>query len=160
MSDLHPDQLFVKRQKKHTVSMLIKKRKYSTTISLWNYNIKKIKIKRKIQMNESRMNESRMNVRCENLFRYGYRNLQHWLNSDNIHHVYVGDYSPHVLGTYQSKWSNPFWNDIDHGLDLYRQWLYSSGLIFQLDELRHCTLGCYCTNDNVCHVRVLLELLA
>jgi hypothetical protein len=61
----------------------------------------------------------------------------------------------------QSKWFNPF-TVAKHGADaipLYEQYIRSSPLMNDLEELRGKRLGCWCT-PNPCHGDVLIKLLA
>jgi hypothetical protein len=60
-----------------------------------------------------------------------------------------------------SKWGNPFKVDKNRtrgeAIALYRQWLYDSGLINDIVELKDKRLGCWCY-PLACHGDVLAEL--
>ncbi len=59
-----------------------------------------------------------------------------------------------------SKWGNPFTVE-EHGREnaivKYRHWLYASGLIKDIGELKGKVLGCWC-KPKPCHGDVLAEL--
>ena len=60
-----------------------------------------------------------------------------------------------------SKWSNPYRVGRDgtrqQVIERYRTYLYESGLIADIGELRGKTLGCWC-KPKACHGDVLAEL--
>ncbi len=68
-----------------------------------------------------------------------------------------------------SKWSNPFIIGVDGNrkqvIEKYRQWITQTKvlLLWQLDELKGKTLGCWCKSpkhpNRPCHGDVLLELI-
>ena len=62
----------------------------------------------------------------------------------------------------ESKWHSPFHIDKgltrDEAIDKYREYLFSSGLIDDIDELRGKTLACWCAPLR-CHGDLLVELL-
>jgi hypothetical protein len=64
--------------------------------------------------------------------------------------------------TKKSKWCNPFSvkkYGLDECLRLYREYILSNKkLLYELEELRGKTLGCWCKPDK-CHEDVLIELL-
>ena len=116
------------------------------------------------------------NIIClNNLEKHGYKNIQEWMDlSDN---VYVGKHGYEYIsenGTERrfdykgSKWKNLF--DIKgytkkEAVTLYVNYLFNSGLIYDIEELNGKNLGCFCDffvdkNDNpVCHAKVLYDLL-
>lgn len=60
-----------------------------------------------------------------------------------------------------SKWGNPFKAGV-HGtrsevIRMYRDYLFKSGLINDIHELKGCHLVCYC-KPKACHGDVLIEL--
>lgn len=61
-----------------------------------------------------------------------------------------------------SKWGNPFPITETESrkvvIDKYRDYLFESGLINDIDELEGKVLGCYCKPKD-CHGDVLVELL-
>ena len=65
------------------------------------------------------------------------------------------------LGLPCSKWHNPFIlkreGDRSMILDQYKNYVISSGLIKDIDELDGFTLGCYC-RPKKCHGEILIEL--
>lgn len=69
-------------------------------------------------------------------------NLDDWIR-ESRDNVYVGPYSPAIFGTIRSKWANPFNSQTD-----YLGWLLKSGRFSQIEELRSCTLGCWCVDAN------------
>jgi len=63
-----------------------------------------------------------------------------------------------------SKWANPFKLGVDgHSseeiLAKYEQYVRSSDLYNQLEELRGETLGCWCSGKSPCHGDILVKLL-
>lgn len=60
----------------------------------------------------------------------------------------------------QSKWCNPFTVKKygERCLELYREHLYTSGLINDIEELRGKVLGCWC-KPGPCHGDILVEEL-
>ncbi len=59
----------------------------------------------------------------------------------------------------RSKWANPFTDGTrEEVIEKYRLYLYESGLIEQIEELRGKRLGCWC-KPAACHGDVLIELL-
>lgn len=61
-----------------------------------------------------------------------------------------------------SEWGNPFKAGRDgtreEVIEMYRSYLYSSGLIDRIDELKDKTLGCWC-KPRACHGDVLVKIL-
>jgi hypothetical protein len=60
-----------------------------------------------------------------------------------------------------SDWGNPFRSGIDgtrsEVIEKYRVYLFTSGLIDRVHELRGCDLVCFC-KPKACHGDVLIEL--
>lgn len=68
-----------------------------------------------------------------------------------------------------SKWGNPF-SHLDgtlakykvatrkEAVEKYRTYLFESGLINDIEELRGKVLGCWCKPDKLCHADILAEL--
>lgn len=60
-----------------------------------------------------------------------------------------------------SKWGNPYVigpnGTREQVVALYREWIKTSELLYELDELRGKVLGCWCT-PLACHGDVLVEL--
>lgn len=99
-----------------------------------------------------------ISIRKVNLVKLGYSNLQEWLSDQN--HVYIGRNVHWVKGANSSKWRNPYSvkkYGLDKSLQLYRQHLFDTGLIDDLDELSGKVLGCWC-KPNRCHGDILVEL--
>ena len=102
-----------------------------------------------------------INIKKDNLKKYGYRDLQHWLEDPN--HVYIGrNMSFYVPGAIQSKWANPF-SAKKYGrekcIKMYRKYLMeNTELMASLKELRGKTLGCWCKPE-ACHGDILVNIL-
>lgn len=105
---------------------------------------------------------SLISVRVKNLRTMGYKSLQHWLE-DSDDHVYIGRATPHVEGTYNSPWRNPFAVSMygrDECIRLYKTYIQKkiSNGDLDIETLRGKTLGCWCAPDP-CHGDVLLAYL-
>lgn len=97
----------------------------------------------------------------------GYKDLKEWLSYPN--NIYIGrNMSFYVPGANKSKWSNPFSvkkYGLEQSLILYEQYIKSSSLYDQLDELENKILGCWCIKthkeclNEICHGQVLIRLL-
>lgn len=107
-----------------------------------------------------------IDVHKQNLVKLGYKSLQDWLDSDEKH-IYVGrNMSIYVPGAVGSIWANKFSvkkYGRDKCLELYEADLRSklsrdSSLKKKLEELRGCTLGCWC-HPEPCHGHVLVKIL-
>jgi len=76
--------------------------------------------------------------------------------------VYIGRAEPRARPPLRrSKWANPFpvrKFGLDSCLELYKSFLFESGLINNIEELRGKVLGCWC-KPNKCHGDILIELL-
>ena len=60
-----------------------------------------------------------------------------------------------------TKWSNPFpvsKFDCNEAMQKYEEYLFSSGLMNQINELQNCTLVCNCA-PLLCHADILLKHL-
>jgi hypothetical protein len=101
-----------------------------------------------------------VNVKVKFLRKRGYSSLMEWLKDPN--NVYIGRANRYVEGADESKWKNPF-SVKKYGreecIKKYEEYLYSSGLIKDIDELRGKNLGCWCAPDG-CHGDVLMKALA
>lgn len=113
----------------------------------------------------------RTSVKQKNLLQLGYNNLEHWLSYPQ--NEYVGRKGRIFIGTCdnkrvfhypQSKWGNPFkvgdsnWT-IENVLQGYRNHLFETGLINNIDELLGKNIGCFCDYGQQCHTDVLINLL-
>lgn len=101
-----------------------------------------------------------INIKKENLKELGFANLEEWLKNED--HVYIGrEMNYYVKGAKGSKWKNPF-SVKRYGrekcLELYKQYVYDSGLIEDIEELEGKTLGCWCKPEK-CHGDILFEIL-
>lgn len=72
--------------------------------------------------------------------------------------VYIGR---RCCGRGESKWGNPFYmrneNERDVVIEKYKKYLYVSGLIDDIRDLKDKRLGCWC-KPKACHGDVLAEL--
>jgi hypothetical protein len=113
----------------------------------------------------------RVCVKVASLRRRGYSNLQHWLS--NPQNVYVGRYGrifisqpdgeKKIFHYSQSIWANPYKVGDEYtreqALYLYEKHLYDSSLINSLHLLHGRSLGCFCDENEACHVDILLKLI-
>lgn len=110
-------------------------------------------------------------IKVSNLRKIGYNNLREWMeNKDNI---YVGRYGRIFIDKEffhykQSIWANPFKitkdMTIEQSLNKYLHHLFTSKLIFRINELKDKNLGCFCEkqkdgNKILCHAQLLKELI-
>ena len=102
-----------------------------------------------------------VNIKKKELIKRGYRDLEHWLETDN--HIYIGrNLSFYVKGAKKSKWANPF-SVKKYGrkecLQKYKVYILNNEeLMSQLHELNGKILGCWC-HPEPCHGDILTELL-
>lgn len=100
-----------------------------------------------------------INVKTSELKKNGYNDLNKWLEKPE--HLYVGrDMTRFVKGAKASKWQNPFKvKDYtrEQVLEKYEEYVRSSDLMSQLDELEGKVLGCWC-HPLGCHGHVLKKL--
>lgn len=102
-----------------------------------------------------------VNISVAHLRKVGYNNLEEWLQDPN--HIYIGrNMAFYVKGANQSKWHNPYKlnrdkSNLEECLTQYEDYIKSSPLYDQLDELKGMTLGCWCS-PNPCHGNVLINL--
>tara|TARA_B100000902_G_scaffold397342_1_gene460807 strand:- start:1086 stop:1478 length:393 start_codon:yes stop_codon:yes gene_type:complete len=110
-------------------------------------------------------------IKVANLRKQGYDNLREWLKNSN--NVYVGRHGrifiDKIIFHYPaSKWQNPYKlkeYTLKDSLSLYVLYLFDSGLIYQLKELKGKTLGCFCDHQKdkngvpTCHAQVLADLI-
>lgn len=125
--------------------------------------------KSKLVMNYYNKTTRSVCIKVKNLRSKGFNSLKEWLANEN--NVYTGRrgrifIDKQIFHYPQSKWHNPFTikdvPDIKENLRRYKEYLLSSELIYDIEELRGKNLGCFCENegdDYVCHTHVLLELL-
>ena len=126
--------------------------------------------KAKVTRKPKNINKTKIvNVKVAEL-RPEYQNLTEWLEDDS--HIYIGrDMSFYVDGAYKSKWHNPYkvakpkkiykkgdYHTLDESLELYENYIRSSKLINDIEELRGKTLGCWC-KPNKCHGDILIKIL-
>lgn len=104
-----------------------------------------------------------INCRKKNLQKLGYQSLEHWLESDPDHHIYIGrNMSFYVPGAKKSKFANPFSvkkYGRDECLRLYQEYILTNPELYDaLHELKDCTLACWCSPDP-CHGDILIKLI-
>jgi len=108
------------------------------------------------------MSASVIDVHIKNLRKLGYNSLLEWLEAGQGNHIYIGRKMPWVDGADTSKWHNPY-SVKKYGreacLQLFRTYLENSDLITELEELRGKTLGCWCSENQDCHGKILIEYL-
>ena len=90
-----------------------------------------------------------------------YNSLEEWLKHPN--HVYIGRKSPHIKGSINSKWLNPFpvpQYTREQSIRLYEEYIRTKrlDLMVSLGELEGKVLGCWC-HPLPCHGDVLVKLL-
>jgi hypothetical protein len=114
-------------------------------------------------------------IKVYNLRKEGFSDLEEWMNaSGNVYTGRRGRIFIHANGEQRifhykgSKWQNPFTlkkYDLKKSLSLYVIYLFQTGLIYDIEELRGKNLGCFCekhrdSNGNpTCHAQVLTDLL-
>ena len=109
-------------------------------------------------------------IKVANLRKSGIPDLRTWLEDPN--NVYTGRrgriFIDKVIFHYPgSKWQNPYKLDkysIKESLAFYINHLFSSGLIYDIEELRGKNLGCFCSEQcsggsPTCHAQVLADIL-
>lgn len=111
-------------------------------------------------------------IKASNLRKKNYNNFREWLKNKN--NVYVGRYGrifidKEIFHYIQSKWYNPYKlnkekSNINEVLLKYLNHLFTSGLIFEIEELRGKTLGCFCEHQHKnkkinCHAQLLVDIL-
>ena len=103
-----------------------------------------------------------VSLKTDELEKAGYSSIQEWM--DNPINVYTGN----KIGYYgPSKWANPFSSEpnVKKSLKLYVIYLFSSNLIYDIDELNGKNLGCFCHNpreewqEPMCNNQVLVDLI-
>lgn len=112
----------------------------------------------------------KMSIKVQNLRKYGYTDLKHWeSNPNNIRVTRKGRlWITHENGEKEiyifpdSKWGNPFTTK-EYGselcIQLYRKHIIDSKLYLQLQELNGKTLGCFCEQNEMCHINVIMEFI-
>ncbi|MHB1910116.1 MAG: DUF4326 domain-containing protein [Nitrososphaerales archaeon] len=100
-------------------------------------------------------------IKVAELRKQGYRDLLHWLEDPN--HIYIGrNMVYYVPGSERSKWCNNYTvkkYGREECLKLYKEHVIKSGLIKDIEELRGMTMGCWCSVEEPCHGKILIELL-
>jgi len=113
-------------------------------------------------------------LKPEALIKAGYQNVKEWM--ETLDNVYTGnsggqycvDKSENKLYTFEaSKWKNPFAPipDVKTSMLLYVKYLFRSGLIYDIDELKGKNLGCFCHeprevwSEPKCNNQVLVDIL-
>ncbi len=101
-----------------------------------------------------------VNIKKKYLNESGYMDFESW--SSNPTNLYIGrNMNFYVKGAFASKWQNPFpvkKYGLEKCLELYEEYVRTSGLINDLDELKDKTLGCWCKPDK-CHGDILCKLV-
>lgn len=87
----------------------------------------------------------------------GYIDFNDW--NSNPNNLYIGRRVNYVNGTFTSKWHNPF-SAKEFGRDgcikKYEEYLISSGLLDDIQELHNKELGCWCKPE-ACHGDILMR---
>ena len=114
-------------------------------------------------------------LKVYNLRKNDFEHLEEWLENPN--NVYTGrngrifiheNKKRRIFHFKGSKWQNPFnlkEYTLDKSLALYVIHLFQTGLIYDIDELRGKTLGCFCDEQRdhnrnpICHAQILADLL-
>lgn len=102
-----------------------------------------------------------INIKKKNLKENGYRDLEHWLETEN--HMYIGrNMSFYVKGATKSKWANPY-SAKKYGrekcLELFKKYILNTPSLYEaLPELSGKVLGCWCKPER-CHGDIIIELL-
>src|SRR5271168_2942066 len=110
-------------------------------------------------------------IKVANLRKIGYTDLREWMLKEN--NIYVGRYgrifiNKEIFNYKGSKWGNPFKitkeMTIDQSLTKYLHYLFTSKLIFQIDELKGKNLGCFCDKQKeekkiLCHAQLLSDIV-
>ncbi len=101
-----------------------------------------------------------VNVKKKFLNELGYVDFESW--ASNPKNLYIGrNMNFYVKGAGASKWQNPFAvkkYGLEKCLELYEEYVRTSGLINDLDELKGKTLGCWCKPEK-CHGDILCKLI-
>ena len=93
-------------------------------------------------------------------------NIKEWIENPN--NIYTGNKKTVGNFTLQaSKWQNPFYLEpnVRLSLQLYVKYLFSSGLIYEIYELKDKNIGCFCHKPRItwkeplCNAQVLVDLL-
>ena len=101
-----------------------------------------------------------INVKKEELNKNGYNDIEQWQQDPN--HLYIGRAMNYPkLKIKQSKWANPFpvtRYGLDDSLRLYEEYVNTTKLRNDLEELEGLTLGCWCYPEK-CHGDILIKML-
>lgn len=108
-------------------------------------------------------------VKVSELRKKGYADLRRWIDcKDNMYvgrhgRIWIHGAEKEMFHYKRSKWANPFkvTKDlpVEKSLELYREYLKTSGLINDINELKNKTIGCWCSTDK-CHAVVLKNILS
>ena len=111
--------------------------------------------------------EKRVCVKVNNLRKLGYNSFKEWLS--NPSNKYVGRHGrifidKKIFPYKGSEFCNPFKvgkdGTLEEVVDKYEKYLDSNKeLSSKLFTLKSCNLGCFCDNNQICHVDILLERL-
>ena len=116
---------------------------------------------------ENKKMTSKQCVKVSELRKEGYTDFENWLETKN--NIYVGrtgriwihGENKRIFHYKGSKWENPFKVDqncsLEKSLTQYADYIIESGLIYDIDELKGKTLGCWCTTAD-CHANILSEV--
>lgn len=110
-------------------------------------------------------------IKVSNLRKIGYENLREWMKDEN--NIYTGRYGRifidgQIFNYKQSIWANPFKISkdmtIEQSLKKYLNHLFTSKLIFRINELKDKNLGCFCEKQRdgskiLCHAELLKSLI-
>jgi hypothetical protein len=114
-------------------------------------------------------------LKVSNLRIKGIENLEAWMADAN--NVYTGrrgrifihqDGVKRIFNYKGSKWQNPFTlkeYSLKKSLQLYVIHLFQTGLIYDIDELKNKSLGCFCSPQKApdgqpsCHAQILADLI-
>uniref|UniRef100_A0A6C0EJW9 DUF4326 domain-containing protein n=1 Tax=viral metagenome TaxID=1070528 RepID=A0A6C0EJW9_9ZZZZ len=110
-------------------------------------------------------------LKISNLRKLGYFSLREWMEEPG--NVYVGrrgrlwiteeDKTKTLFMYPDSKWKNPYKvggeMSLERSLQLYREYLTSTGLINEVQELKGLNLGCFCKDGEKCHAQLLVDLI-
>jgi exodeoxyribonuclease-3 len=145
----------------------LKKQDNDDKLNVLSGNINETKIISSVIKKQNNDNTSAVCTKVSNLRKEGYENFKEWLKDDN--NIYVGRrgrmfVNKEIFHFTGSKWSNPYKVSEDHyslyeSIILYKQHLITSGLIYNLEELRGKKLGCFCDQTQICHAQVLVDIL-
>jgi hypothetical protein len=113
---------------------------------------------------------SKVCVKVAHLRKIGYSDLKEWM--EDSRNVYVGrrgrifitkNGNKSIYHYHSNKYANPYKVDketsLSEVLEKYRNYLDSSGLINDINELKGKNLGCFCDQNTPCHAQMLVDLI-